>query len=104
MLLPRSFQYPNLSETVDSVSGQTLGNKECPFSGVTSSGRAWRKVPESDARSGVRSGVRRWLCGRGGDVSTVRGEAGDRLLAGPEMLARWWRDGNNQVLARPSGK
>ena len=25
--------------------------KECPFSGVTNSGRVWRKVPESDARS-----------------------------------------------------
>ena len=28
-----------------------LGASECPFSGVTSSGRVWRKVPESDARS-----------------------------------------------------
>ena len=25
--------------------------KECPFSGVTNSGRVWRKVPESDAQS-----------------------------------------------------
>ena len=25
--------------------------KECPFSGVTKSGRVWRKVPESDAWS-----------------------------------------------------
>ena len=25
--------------------------KQCPFSGVTKSGRVWRKVPESDARS-----------------------------------------------------
>ena len=25
--------------------------KECPFSGVTKSGRVWRKVPESDSRS-----------------------------------------------------
>ena len=25
--------------------------KECPFCGVTKSGRVWRKVPESDARS-----------------------------------------------------
>ena len=24
---------------------------ECPFSGVTKSGRVWRKVPESDDRS-----------------------------------------------------
>ena len=35
---------------------QLRGDKEiyntyCPFSGVTSSGRVWRKVPESDARS-----------------------------------------------------
>ena len=27
------------------------GDKECPFSGVTSSGRVWRKVQESEARS-----------------------------------------------------
>ena len=26
-------------------------DEECPFSGVTKSGRVWRKVPESDARS-----------------------------------------------------
>ena len=25
------------------------GDKECPFSGVTKSGRVWRKVPESRA-------------------------------------------------------
>ena len=31
--------------------GQLRGDKECPFSGVTKSGRVWRKVPESDARS-----------------------------------------------------
>ena len=28
-----------------------LANGQCPFSGVTGSGRVWRKVPESDARS-----------------------------------------------------
>ena len=28
--------------------GQLHGDKECPFSGVTSSGSVWRKVPESD--------------------------------------------------------
>ena len=31
--------------------GQLRGDKECPFSGVTSSDRVWRKVPESDALS-----------------------------------------------------
>ena len=40
-------QYPNLSEGA----GQLRGDKECPFSGVTKSGRVWRKVSESDARS-----------------------------------------------------
>ena len=45
------FSVPNLSEGADSFSGQTLRNKECPFSGVTSSGRVLRKVPESEARS-----------------------------------------------------
>ena len=33
------------------VSRQLRGNKECLFSGVTKSGRVWRRVPESDARS-----------------------------------------------------
>ena len=33
------------------VAGQLRGDSECPFSGVTKSGRVWRKVPESDARS-----------------------------------------------------
>ena len=45
------YYYPNLSEGADSVGGQLRGDKECPFSGVSSSGRVWRKVPESDARS-----------------------------------------------------
>ena len=41
-------QYPNLSEGVDCVGGQLCGDKECPCSNVTKSGRVWRKVP-SDA-------------------------------------------------------
>ena len=43
-------QYPNLCEGADRVGGQLRGDKECPFSGVTKSGRVWRKVPESGAR------------------------------------------------------
>ena len=39
------------SEGADRVAGQLRGDKECPFSGVTKSGRVWRKVPESGARS-----------------------------------------------------
>ena len=51
-LLPQCYgQYPNLSEGADRVGGQLRGDKECPFSGVTKSGRVWRKVPESGARS-----------------------------------------------------
>ena len=46
-------KYPKLSEGADRVGGQLRGDKECPFSGVTKSGRVWRKVPESDARSVV---------------------------------------------------
>ena len=38
----------------DRVDGQLRVEKECPFSGVTSSDRVWRKVPESDARSVVK--------------------------------------------------
>ena len=43
--------YPNPSEGADRVAGQLRGDKECPFSGVTKSGRVWRRVPESDDRS-----------------------------------------------------
>ena len=50
-LLPQSYQYPNLSEGANRVGGQLCGDKECPFSGVTKSGRVWWKVLESDARS-----------------------------------------------------
>ena len=50
-LLPQSYQYPNLSEGADRDGGQLGGDKECPFSGVTKSGRVRKKVPESDARS-----------------------------------------------------
>ena len=50
-LLPQSYQYPNLLEVADRIFGQLRGDKECPFSGVTSSSRVWRKVPESDALS-----------------------------------------------------
>ena len=50
-LLLQSYQYPNLSEGTDHVGGQLHGDKECPFSGVTKSGRVWRRVPESDVQS-----------------------------------------------------
>ena len=50
-LVPQSYQYLNLSEGADHVGGQLCGDKECPFSGVTKSGRVWRKVPESGAHS-----------------------------------------------------
>ena len=52
-LLTQSYQYPNLSEGADRVAGQLRRGKECPFSGVAKSGRVWRKVTESDARSVV---------------------------------------------------
>ena len=43
--------YPNLLEGADRVGGQLRRDEDCPFSGVTKSGRVWRKVPESDAWS-----------------------------------------------------
>ena len=72
-----------LSEGADRVGGQRRGDKECPFSGVTKSGRVWRTVAESGARS-VGHGLTvnqftRWLClqcstkpeGRGAVVVSV---------------------------------
>ena len=53
--LPQSYQYPNLSEGADRVDGQLRGDyKESPDIGITKSGRVWRKVPASDARSVAR--------------------------------------------------
>ena len=39
------------SEGADRVAGQLRGDKEVPFSGETTSGRVWRKVPKRDARN-----------------------------------------------------
>ena len=50
-LLPQTYWYPKLSEGADRVAGQLHGHKECPFSGVTKSGRVWRKVLESVLRA-----------------------------------------------------
>ena len=44
-------QYPNFLKGADRVGGQLRGDKKYRFSGVTKSGRVWRKVTESDARS-----------------------------------------------------
>ena len=63
MSLLQSYQYPNLSEGDDRVGGHVRGDKECPFSSVTNSGRIWRKVPESDTRS-VRQRLSRRLITR----------------------------------------
>ena len=53
MLLPQSYQYPNLSEGADSVGGQTPRDEEfCPFCGETNHGWVWRKVPEGETWSG----------------------------------------------------
>ena len=42
-----------ISEGADRVGGQLRADKEGTFSGVNKSGRIWRKMPESDARSVV---------------------------------------------------
>ena len=43
-LLPQSYEYRNLSAGVDRVGGQLRGDKECPFSGVTKSGRVYPTI------------------------------------------------------------
>ena len=86
-LLPQSHQYPDLSEGTDGVGGQLRGDEECPFSGVTKSGRVWRKVPESDARS-----VTQQLTRLG-----ERGEKGRKAARG-----RVDRRGGEEIQVRPS--
>ena len=58
------------------------GDKECPFSGVTNSGRVWRKVPESEARSvsssvSAKGVIRSALAAT---VFTIVRPGGDRLI------------------------
>ena len=62
-LLSQSYQYPNLSEGAAHIGEQLRGDRECPFSGATKSGRVWRKMPESDARS-----VRPWMSDSSTDI------------------------------------
>ena len=71
----RLLPHPNFSEGADRVGGQLHGHKERPFTGVTKSGRVWRKVPESDVRS-----VGPLLCqlSPGGDA-VVRSRSESRL-------------------------
>jgi len=51
-MLPPVLLVPKLSEGADRVGGQLRGDNGA-FCGVTNSGRVWRKVPESNARSVV---------------------------------------------------
>ena len=52
MLLPQYFICTRTFRREMAASVDKLrGDKECLFSGVTSSGRVWKRVAESDARS-----------------------------------------------------
>ena len=70
------------------------GDKECPFSGVTKSGRVWRKMPESDARSvgwqGLREDGRLQPRGYTQCHSSARLETGGTRESGWPW---WWRNG-----------
>ena len=94
-LLLQSYYYLNLSEGTDRVGGQLRGDKECPFSGVTKSGRVWRKVPESGARSVGGKACRLGFCSlcanETGWVGRVRGK-------GELLLARWARSAGNSAI------
>ena len=87
MWLPQSYRYPNISEGADSVAGQLRGDKECPSSGVTKSGRVWRKVPESDGGS-----VGQSVGGRvGGSVGqSVGGRVGGSVSTGVVTSVLLW--------------
>ena len=39
--------YSHISTRPFRVAGQLRGDKKCPFTGITKSGRVWRKVPEA---------------------------------------------------------
>ena len=79
-----------LSEGADRVGGQLRGDKECPFSGVTKSGRVSRKAPESGARSVTESVflLRRDLPLFSCQHDTYRYSALDICLAAERMSGR----------------
>ena len=51
LALGRFYSHISTRTFLEGVAGQLHRDKEYPFSGVTKSGRVWRSVPESDARS-----------------------------------------------------
>ena len=85
-LLPQSYQYSNLSEGADRVAGQLHGDKERPFSGVTKSGRVWRKLRESDAQS-VR-GIMWWTGVRSSGAAAWTGRWAWALIPCPIPASR----------------
>ena len=42
--MPHQWRNQYRQSLEESVSGQLHGDKECPISGITNTGRAWRKV------------------------------------------------------------
>ena len=53
------------TQIFQNIGDQLCRDKECPFSGITISGRVWRKVLESNAQSVLLS-VRGWKPGAKG--------------------------------------
>ena len=89
----------------DRVGGQLRGDKECPFRGVTKSGRVWRKVPESDARSvatrvEIKARTRSVSCGvrRCVSQSQRRTTVSAGLHNGGSLLALRFRNGETSCL------
>ena len=102
-LLPQTYLYPNLSESADRVGGQLRGDKECPFSGVTKSGRVWRKVPESDARS-----VMHWVTSGPNHTFTVPPHQVETEVQSPKVpesdarsVMHWVTSGPNHTFTVP---
>ena len=83
-------QYLDLSEGADCVGGQLRRDKKNPFSGVTKSGRVWRKVLESDARSMAQQSS---LKGREGAIS-VRLRERHRKRTCPVIILERTRKGH----------
>ena len=76
-------------KSTDRAGGQLRGDKECPFSGVTKSGRVWRKVPESDARSVISTQTfRRALTAAVGSCEEILKEC---PFSGVKDSGRVWR-------------
>ena len=102
MLLPQSYQYPNLLEGTDSISEQLDRDEEWSFSGITNSGSLEKSVSEcvwyrhpphngSVADFRIRWAILNYWGGKGGGGGEVVAEPQQEPQPGVRAMLVYWR-------------